>query len=156
MHYSNPSVTEGQKHTHTLQLLHHLVLALTSWAMVSWKGLQIRKSSIWSWMMEKHTISAIITSILHLTFKECMSFISQLTMRHGWLARHPLTAWRRKWGNEKAATPAPAPTPKPSLIPSATKLSLAKSLQEALTTTDGLTGNKFNKIWESSCSALVN
>jgi hypothetical protein len=50
------------------------------------------------------------------------------------------------WKRKKAATPAPAPTPKPSLIPSATKLSLAKSLQEALTTTAGLTENQFNKI----------
>ncbi len=28
---------------------------------------------------KKHTIGGINTSILHLTFKECMSFISQLT-----------------------------------------------------------------------------
>ena len=38
----------------------------------------------------KHTIGAINTSILRLMFKECMSFISRLIMRHGWLARHPL------------------------------------------------------------------
>jgi hypothetical protein len=74
-----------------------------------------------------------------------------------WLAcKTSLNTRRGKGGKEKAATPAPAPPPKPSLTPSAMKLSLAKSLQEALMTTDGLTANQFNKIWESCCSALGN
>jgi hypothetical protein len=43
-----------------------------------------------------------------------------------------------KGGKDKATTPTSAPTPKPSSMPNAAKLSLAKSLQEALTTTAGL------------------
>ncbi len=60
---------------------------------------------------------------------------------------------------DKAPTPAfvPATTaPKPSVQPNALKLSLAKSLQEALMTTAGLTEDQFNKIWESCCNALGN
>jgi hypothetical protein len=46
-----------------------------------------------------------------------------------WLAcKTSLNAQFGKRGKEKAATPAPAPPPMPSLTPSATKLSLAKSL----------------------------
>jgi hypothetical protein len=79
------------------------------------------------------------------------------TGHEAWLAcKTSLNAQCGKGGKEKAATPAPAPTPKPSLIPSAMKLSLAKSLQEALTTTAGLSDDQFNKIWESCCSALGN
>jgi hypothetical protein len=62
----------------------------------------------------------------------------------------------RKGGKEKATTPASAPTPKPSSTPDAAKLSLAKSLQEALTATVSLTDNQFNKIWENCCSASGN
>ncbi len=61
-----------------------------------------------------------------------------------------------KGSKDKATTPASAPTPKPSSMPNAAKLSLAKSLQEALTTTAGLTKNQFNKIWESCCNASGN
>ncbi len=60
---------------------------------------------------------------------------------------------------DKALTPASVPattTPKPSVQSNPSKLSLAKSLQEALTTTAGLTKDQFNKIWESCCNALVN
>jgi hypothetical protein len=79
------------------------------------------------------------------------------TDHEAWLAhKTSLNAQPGKGGKEKATTPAPAPTPKPSLTPSAKKLSLAKSLQEALTTTAGLTDNQFNKTWESCCSALEN
>jgi hypothetical protein len=79
------------------------------------------------------------------------------TDHEAWLAcKISLNAQCGKRGKEKAATPAPAPTPKPSSIPSATQLSLAKSLQEALTTTAGLTDDQFKKIWESCCSALEN
>jgi hypothetical protein len=74
-----------------------------------------------------------------------------------WLAhKTSLNTQCEKGGKEKAATPAPAPPPKPSLTQSATKVSLAKSLQEALMTTAGLTDNQFNKIWVSCCSALGN
>ncbi len=38
----------------------------------------------------------------------------------------------------------------------ASKLSLAKSLQEALTTTAGLSEDQFNKIWQNCCNALGN
>ena len=39
---------------------------------------------------------------------------------------------------------------------SASKLSLAKSLQEALTTNAGLSEDQFNKIWADACSASGN
>ncbi len=39
---------------------------------------------------------------------------------------------------------------------SASKLSLAKSLQEALTTKAGLSEDQFNKIWADACSASGN
>jgi hypothetical protein len=61
-----------------------------------------------------------------------------------------------KGSKDKATTPTSAPTPKPSSMPNAAKLSLAKSLQEALTTTAGLTKDQFNKIWESCCNASGN
>ncbi len=61
-----------------------------------------------------------------------------------------------KGSKDKATTPASAPTPKQSSMPNAAKLSLVKSLQEALTTTAGLTKDQFNKIWESCCNALGN
>ena len=65
----------------------------------------------------------------------------------------------KKGGKEKI-TPAPAlllPSAlKPSLTPSAAKLSLAKSLQEALATTTGLRDDKFTKIWEKCYSASGN
>ncbi len=79
------------------------------------------------------------------------------TDHDAWLEhKTALNGWHRKGGKEKATTPASAPTPKPSLTPDAAKLSLAKSLQEALTTTVGLTDDQFNKIWENCCSALGN
>jgi len=66
----------------------------------------------------------------------------------------------KKGDKEKTTTPAstPAYTPasKPSSTPSAAKLSLAKSLWEALATTTGLTDDQFNKIWDKCCSALGN
>jgi hypothetical protein len=77
---------------------------------------------------------------------------------HGaWLERKTaLNGWRGKGGKEKATTPASAPTPKPSSTLGAAKLSLAKSLQEALTMTTGLTDDQFTKIWNNCCSALGN
>jgi hypothetical protein len=63
----------------------------------------------------------------------------------------------KKGEKEKAKTPASTPpVPKPSSTSSAAKLSLAKSLQEALTTTTGLTDDQFNKIWDTCCSASGN
>ncbi len=74
-----------------------------------------------------------------------------------WLeCKTALNGQRGKGGKEKATTPASDSTPKPSSTPSAAKLSLAKSLQEALTTTVGLTDDQFTKIWESCCNALGN
>jgi hypothetical protein len=40
--------------------------------------------------------------------------------------------------------------------PSASKLSFAKSLQEALAMTAGLSQYQFNKIWANACNALGN
>ncbi len=79
------------------------------------------------------------------------------TNHDAWLERKTaLNRQRRKGGKEKATTPASAPTHKLSSTPGTATLSLAKSLQEALTTTVGLTDNQFNKIWENCCSALGN
>jgi YHS domain-containing protein len=67
---------------------------------------------------------------------------------------------RGKKGGKEKITPGPAlllPSAlKPSSTPSAAKLSLAKSLQEALATTTGLTDDQFTKIWDKCCSALGN
>ncbi len=60
---------------------------------------------------------------------------------------------------DKTSTSASVPTttaPKPSVQPNTSKLSLAKSLQEALMTTAGLTKDQFNKTWESCCNVLGN
>ena len=63
----------------------------------------------------------------------------------------------KKGEKEKAKTPASTPpVPKPSSTPSAAKLSLAKSLQEALATTTGLSDDQFTKIWDKCCSASGN
>ncbi len=74
-----------------------------------------------------------------------------------------LNGWRGKKGEkEKTTTIIPAPALllpqalKPSSTPSAAKLSLAKSLQEALATTTGLTDDQFTKIWDKCCSASGN
>ncbi len=66
---------------------------------------------------------------------------------------------RGRNGRNKAATPASVPATaasKPTVQPNASKLSLTKSLQEALTTTAGLTKDQFNTIWESCCNATGN
>jgi hypothetical protein len=65
----------------------------------------------------------------------------------------------KKTGSNTA--PAAASTSVPSILAStvstnASKLSLAKSLQEALTTTAGLTGDQFQKIWQNCCNASGN
>jgi hypothetical protein len=57
--------------------------------------------------------------------------------------------------NEKPSAGPPSTTPAASAA-STSKLSMAKSLQEALTTTAGLSDNQFNKIWENACNALGN
>ena len=48
--------------------------------------------------------------------------------------------------------PAPASTASTNV----SKLSLAKSLQEALTTTAGLSEDQFHKIWQNCCDGLGN
>ena len=57
--------------------------------------------------------------------------------------------------NEKLSAGPPSTTPAASAA-SASKLSLAKSLQEALKTTAGLSEDQFNKIWADACNALGN
>ena len=82
------------------------------------------------------------------------------TEHDAWQERKSALNGRRggkKGEKEKAMTPASTlPVPKPSSTPSAAKLSLAKSLQEALATTTGLTDDQFNKIWDKCCSASGN
>ncbi len=57
--------------------------------------------------------------------------------------------------NEKPPAGPPSTTPAASAA-STSKLSLAKSLQEALTTTVGLSEDQFNKIWADACNASGN
>ena len=80
------------------------------------------------------------------------------TDHDAWLERKTALNGRcgGKGGKEKPTTPTSASTPKPSLTPGAAKLSLAKSLWEALMTTIGLTDDQFTKTWENCCSALGN
>jgi hypothetical protein len=56
--------------------------------------------------------------------------------------------------HNSSATPSTAPPTASNA--SASKLSLAKSLQEALTTKAGLSEDQFNKIWADACSASGN
>jgi hypothetical protein len=82
------------------------------------------------------------------------------TEHDAWQAYKTALNDRRGRGRrDKVPTPASVPAttaPKPSIQPNALKLSLAKSLQEALTTTASLTKDQFNKIWESCCNASGN
>jgi hypothetical protein len=57
--------------------------------------------------------------------------------------------------NEKPSAGPPSTTPAASAA-SASKLSFAKSFQEALITTAGLSEDQFNKIWADACNALGN
>ncbi len=65
--------------------------------------------------------------------------------------------FKKKCG-KKTTTPASVSPPAPALTAStkASKLPLAKSLQEALTTTSGLSEDQFQKIWQTCCDALGN
>ncbi len=82
------------------------------------------------------------------------------TEHDAWQAcKTALNDCRGRGRRDKASTPAYMPTttaPKPSIQPNALKLYIAKSPQEALTTTAGLTEDQFNKIWENCCNALGN
>ena len=83
------------------------------------------------------------------------------TEHDAWQERKSALNGRRgKKGEKEKITPAPAlllPSAlKPSSTPGAAKLSLAKSLQEALATTTGLTDDQFTKIWDKCCSASGN
>ena len=83
------------------------------------------------------------------------------TEHDAWQERKSALNGRRgKKGEKEKITPAPAlllPSAlKPSSTPGAAKLSLAKSLQEALATTTGLTYDQFTKIWDKCCSASGN
>jgi hypothetical protein len=69
--------------------------------------------------------------------------------------------YNKKRGKCKSDANIKAPSGPSSVTPvasssSASKLSLAKSLQEALTTMAGLSEDQFNKIWENACNALRN
>jgi hypothetical protein len=67
--------------------------------------------------------------------------------------------WGKKSGssNTQAATPTSVPSDAASTVSTNTsKLSLAKSLQEALMTTAGLSEDQFQKIWQNCCDALGN
>jgi hypothetical protein len=79
------------------------------------------------------------------------------TEHEAWLAhKTALNEQGRKGCKAKHTIPAPVSTPKSSVTPSAVKLSLAKSLQDALTTTARLPDDQFYKIWENFFNALGN
>jgi hypothetical protein len=104
--------------------------------------------------MEEITIDVINTSTHHQLLKEC-TFFHKPTEHQAWLAhKTALNERHGKGGKAKHTIFDSVSTPKPSVTPSASKLSLAKSLQEALTTTAGLTDDQFKKIWETCCNAL--
>jgi hypothetical protein len=64
---------------------------------------------------------------------------------------------KKKGGNIDAKVPNLTTPAASTLNPhTATKLSLAKSLQEALTTAAGLSKDQFYKIWDECCNDLGN
>ncbi len=83
------------------------------------------------------------------------------TDHDAWKKKRDFSNFRKKGkgkpntADEKPSAGTPSTTPAASAA-SASKLSLAKSLQEALTTTAGLSEDQFNKIWANACSALGN
>jgi hypothetical protein len=82
---------------------------------------------------------------------------------HGeWKARKDELNKKRDKKSNGTASAAPSSASVPSNTAStlntaaASKLSLAKSLQEALTTTAGLTEDQFQKLWKNCCDASGN
>jgi hypothetical protein len=81
------------------------------------------------------------------------------TEHNAWKARKNELIKRcgKKFGSKDTQNTTPTSTPS---VPSSTapanasKLSLAKSLEEALTTTAKLSKDQFNKIWQNCCDAL--
>jgi hypothetical protein len=83
------------------------------------------------------------------------------TEHNAWKARKDELNKKRGKKSGTGSTPAVVPASVPSnaaatISTNASKLSLAKSLQEALTTTAGLTEDQFQKIWQNCCDALGN
>jgi hypothetical protein len=83
------------------------------------------------------------------------------TEHDAWKARKDDLNKRRGKKTGSNTAPAAASASVPLIVAStvstnASKLSLAKSLQEALTTTAGLTEDQFQKIWQNCCDALGN
>ncbi len=83
------------------------------------------------------------------------------TEHDAWKARKDELNKRRgkKFGSKDTQGTTPTSTPSvtsSTAFANASKLSLAKSLQEALTTTAGLSEDQFNKIWQNCCDALGN
>jgi hypothetical protein len=88
-----------------------------------------------------------------------MYVLHKPTEHDAWKARkNEFKQYRGKKNGPSTTTPAPAPTSTPASTPStnASKLSLAKSLQEALTTTAGLSEDQFQKIWQKCCDSSGN
>ncbi len=110
--------------------------------------------------MALSTIDVISTSIKIVNSQGCTFSINQRIMMNG--TKRSTFSTLGKRGNGKPTTTTKKPSAGPhSTIPaasaaSASKLSLAKSLQEALTTMAGLSENQFNKIWANACSASGN
>jgi len=79
------------------------------------------------------------------------------TEHDAWKARKDV--FNKNFGKKNGTpttTPAPAPASASTASTNASKLSLAKSLQEALTTTAGLSEDQFQKIWQNCCDSLGN
>jgi hypothetical protein len=78
------------------------------------------------------------------------------TDHDSWAAKR-VDCKKKKGGNRDAMVPNSTTPVASTLNPhAATKLSLATSLQEALTTTTGLSEDQFFKIWEKCCNDLGN
>ncbi len=78
------------------------------------------------------------------------------TDHDSWAAKK--ASYKKKKGGSTDAKVPDATTPAALMLNphAATKLSLAKSLQEALTTTAGLSKDQFSKIWDKYCNDLGN
>ncbi len=81
-----------------------------------------------------------------------MYVFHKLTDHDSWAAKK--ASYKKKKGGSTDAKVPNSTTPAASTLNlhAATKLSLAKSLQEALTTIAGLSKDQFSKIWDKYCN----
>jgi hypothetical protein len=107
--------------------------------------------------MALSTDGVTTTTTLKAIMWECMFTTSQLSITHR--NNNKMSTKKRGKGKSDAnikASAGPSSVTSIASTLSAFKLSLAKSLQDALTTMAGLSEDQFNKIWENACNALRN